>query len=317
MRNFNTNQTRHFYVAEAIASGTDVSSNLDIKMKSLATGEIFFSYKNADGIVVRSDTIDPKKIASLKKAYATASGSVPGMDIPLKKHTITINTVNYASYTNLKGKKIKLTITVHQAFDYDDGNTRPFVVYYNVPANLASAQALYEALDAEIDKVLPAQYATVTSGAGGLVLTEKVGKFVRGKLTGEPCPLSIAFGIIGDDEPLWGVDTVSNSSSVYPSYYTIADLEFFSYGERGDMYRGFNYPNDYNTKYSVVTDGTKNYDMISIEYYWAGDAENVQKSPRLIEIAMPHAVSDNPIDALYDLVAAAMNNGGSGSGTGA
>ena len=58
MQNFNTNQTRHFYVAKAInanvakdrnAADNAAASAGDIALTSTANGEMFFSYKNADG----------------------------------------------------------------------------------------------------------------------------------------------------------------------------------------------------------------------------------------------------------------------------
>ena len=305
MRNFNTNQTRHLYVAEAIDANVD--TNLDIALKTLATGEMFFSYKNADGQLVRSDTIDPKKVVSLKKAYATASGSVPGMDIPLKQHTITIKTTNYANVAALAGKTVKLKVTVHQVFDYSDSNYREFIAYHTVGSSETAAQ-FYSALETAVKDVVPTQFITASSSSNGLVLVEKLTKYVRGKLTGEPCPLTITFGIEGENEPEWGVDTVANhATAVYPSVYTIADLEVFSLGERGDMLRGYAYPNNYEPTLAVSL--AKSYDMISIEYFWAGDAENVQKSPRLIEIAMPHAANNNPIDTLYASIASNVNKG--------
>ena len=70
MQNFNTNQTRHLYVAGAIDANVD--TNLDIALGTTATGEMYFKYKNADGLVTRSDSFDPKKIVSLKHAPAAS-----------------------------------------------------------------------------------------------------------------------------------------------------------------------------------------------------------------------------------------------------
>jgi len=321
MRNFNTNQTRHLYVAEAIAaSGSEVSNNLDIKLKAVASGEIFFAYKNSDGIIVRSDTIDPKKIVSLKKAYATATDSVPGMDIPLKASKLTVSAVPET------GKSVHVDILVEDAIDYD--SEYHIIANMNVTSTIDNASKFYNALGRAIFAAIPqkngkpvakvyvvksstATEVTATSldvsSATGVVITEQLNKYVPGKLTGEACPLTVTMTVDGEAIGTVAKSTiaelnialsVSIAPTVYPSKYIIADLEYFSMGERGDMIRGFAFPNDY--PFNPAVDLSKNYDMLSIEYYWAGDAENVQKSPRLIEIAMPHAVSDNPIDALYD-----------------
>ena len=62
MANFNTNQTRHFYVANAVDASVD--TNLDIAVAQAQTGEFFFKYKNADGMLTRSDTIKPENVIS-------------------------------------------------------------------------------------------------------------------------------------------------------------------------------------------------------------------------------------------------------------
>ena len=312
MQNFNTNQTRFFYVASQInanvykdrnAADSAAATNLDIAVSQAETGEFYFFYKNNDGLITRSDSIDPKKVVCVKKTGYAA------LDKALLKHTITIKSP--WTYTALKSKSIKLTVTVHQVFDYDDSNSRSFTVFYDVPSTLASAQALYEALDAELDKVLPTKYATITSSSGGLVLTEAMPKYVRGKLAAEACPLSVSFDVVGESNPEWGADAITASSSKISGSYALADLEYFAAGEKGDYYRGSVWPNDYPFNPAIAL-GT-NYDVLTVEYYWAGEAENVQKSPRIIQIAAPS--SGSVIDTLYSsVISYAGISTGSGSG---
>ena len=309
MQNFNTNQTRQFYVAAAIDSSVD--TNLDIALGTAATGEMYFKYKNADGIVTRSDTFDPKKVTSLKKTLSAS------MAKPLLKHTIVVNTAEFADAAALAGKTVKLKITVHQVFDYDDSNSTTFTVRYKVPTSITNAN-FYLALKGLVETAMPKPdksypYFTVTSSASGLVLTEAVQKYVRGKLSGEPVHLSVAFGIdaatFGEDEMVaWGTDTVAESGSVVPANYALADLEYFALGERGDVFRGNNWPNNYDVTYVIDPNGATAYDVLTVEYYWAGDAENVQKSPRMIQIAAPHndTSADDICTTLYNAIVAAM-----------
>ena len=262
MQNFNTNQTRHFYVAGAVGSEGAVANNLDIVIAGpIATGEMYFVYKNADGLVTRSDTFDPKKITSLKKTDAS------NLDKPLMAHTIAIDTFHK-----------DLAIAIAKALPKFDKQYPLIKVYSNgaeVTANTAAAD--------------------VTGSADGVILVEGLQKYVRGKLTGEPCPFSVAFrladGNMGDIA--WGTDTVAKAAApvspiVYPGARTLADLEYFALGERGDVYRGSMWPNEYTPTYSI--DLSQTYDVLTIEYYWAGGAENVQKSPRMIQVAGPAAV---------------------------
>ncbi len=324
MQNFNTNQTRHFYVAGAIDANVD--TNLDIALKTTATGEMYFLYKNADGLLTRTDTIDPKKVVCLKKTAAA------DMDRKLMAHTVAVDTTA-VTLSSLVGKTLDCIITIHGYFDYDEANTYTFVAsVVGNSTNTATAAAFHKDLAIAIAKALPKpdkQYplihvfsngsevtastaaADVTGSSGGVVLVEGVQKYVRGKLTGEPCSFSVAFRLadsnIGDI--VWGTDTVAPSAisgfTVMPGAYTIADLEYFALGERGDMFRGNNWPNNYDTTY--VIDLSKEYNMLSIEYYWAGNVENVQKSPRLIQIAAEASQSNDIVEALYDQVDAILN----------
>lgn len=303
MRNFNTNQTRHFYTNGIAVGDVTTSATLGtVKPDAAANVEkIYFAGTNADGLKYRSDTIDIDKIVSVKKTAAAK------MAPALLKHTIVINADEFANVAALAGKTVKLMITVHQVFDYDDSNTTVFTVEHKVAA-AETATNFYKALADAITKAMPKPdkeypYFTVTSSANNLVITEAVQKYVRGKLTGEPVHISVAFKIVADtykdDEYVaWGKDTVEKASTVVPANYILADLEYFAYGERGDYYRGNNWPNDVEPTYAINPKSSAEYDVLTVEYYWAGGAENVQKSPRLIQIA---GASDG-IATLYDSI---------------
>lgn len=296
--NFNTYQTRNFYVAKNIASG-NLSSPGDIKMGTMATGEIFFKYMNGDGLITRTDLIRPDSIVSLKKTAAA------DMDRKLKMHTIAVDT-SAVTLANLVGKTLSCVITFHQVGSYDMSDT--VVVTATVvgnATNTANATAFHKALAEAIANVLPQrQYPllkvfsggtevkkgdTATGAAAGVVLVEAAQKYRRGILSNEPYPFSVAF-VMHDgnlEDIAWGTDTIADSNiannTVISGTYELADLEEFALGERGDQMRGFAYPANYEPTYLV--DLSKKYDVVSIEFFWQGGAENVQKSPRMIQIA--------------------------------
>lgn len=342
MQNFNTYQTRQFYVAGAINDNVNVPGEtvapLDIAVKKTANGELFFSYLNADGILTRSDTFDPKKIVSLKKTTADK------MARPLMAHKISVdaNAVTLGASSPLIGKTLDCIITMHGVFDYDDANTYTFVAsVVGNATNTATAAAFHKDLAMAIAKALPVPdklyplvrvysngsevtaktaASSVNGAAGGVVLVPGLQKYVRGKLTGEPINISVAFRLADGNygDIVWGkdddtktvaqvntADTSSISPAVYPANYILADLEYFALGERGDMYRGFNWPHNYDTTYSInPNSGT--YSVLTIEYYWQGGAENVQKSPRMIQVAAPETVSNDIVSELYDTIDAAI-----------
>lgn len=340
MANFNTNQTRHFYVAGADATGSSISNNLDIQVKKSATDEIYFIYKNADGIITRSDTIPMKNIVSLKKTAAA------DLNLPLKMHTVAVDT-SAVTLSNLVGKALECIITFNGVYDYDANNSITVVAtVVGDSTNTANATAFHKALAYAIAQALPQSVAgypllkvfsngtevlkstalsNITGASGGVVLVEAEQKFVRGKLSGEPVPFSVAFRLAdGNKEDIvWGTDTVANSNissnTVTNGTKTLADLEYFALGERGDYYRGSEWPNNYEPTYAIAL--SSSYDVLNVEYFWAGGAENVQKSPRMIQIAGVISGSgsgaSSPVDTLLSTIQGFINGTGSGSGSGA
>lgn len=324
MHNFNTNQARHFYVAGAV--NDKLENNLDIAFGSLNSGEVYFKYRNADGLITRTDTISPKKVSSLKHTKAA------DMAVPLLMHTVKVNT-DAADLTYYVGKTVNLIITLHGVVGYDDSDTETYVAsFQGTVANTASAAEFHKAAAMAAANALPRRYDSyppyrvfvngkevkrgmkadeVYAYAPGFQIVEGLQKYVRGKLSGEPCHISLAFRVAGgsylDGDIAWATDTVAKSNidgcKVLPANYVLADLEWFAYGERGDYYRGYNYPNDYTPTYAIDPFSSTEYDVLTIQYWWDGGAENVQKSPRMIQIAGPAEV----ITSLEESVKAKMD----------
>ena len=358
MKNFNTNQTRHFYVAAQLdeSNAPDSSSFLAksiVLKQAKATGELYFIYKNADGILTRSDSFLPERITSLKK---TASAD---MATPLQAFKVQVDT-GKITLSNYVGKTINLVITLHQIFDYDESNSITIVAsVVGDSTNTSSAAAFYKAMAKAVVKALPANLgadypvlqvvmhksgtdtvitastpdSSYMADATDLILIQGKEKYVRGKLSGEPCTFSVASNAdelnassvaIGKKD--WHKIDAANNVGVYvsaasvlesgtaaslkviPANYALADLEYFALGERGDVYRGANWPNNYEPTYVIDPKGATAYDVLTVEFYWAGGNTNVQKSPRLIQIAAPHNASpaSDICTKLFDQISAAM-----------
>ena len=335
MANFNTYQTRNLYVVKDLLTSGAPDAAGELLMGTTATGEIFFKYYNGDGQATRTDLIRPASIISLKKTKAGA------MDVKLKMHTIAVNT-SAVTLSELKGKNLSCVITIHQVGSYDMSDT--ITVTANVVGdntNTANATAFHKDLAEAIANALPeTKYPllkvfsngtevkkgdTATGAAGGVVLVESPQGYRRGLLSKEAYPFSVAFILhdknIGDI--VWGTDTIAASNvannTVISGTYELADLESFTMGERGDDKRGFMYP--YNYEPTPLIDLTKEYDVVSVEFAWQGNAENIQKSPRMIQFACEvtgsgsGATSD--ADDIYNAIKAAMDGTASGSGSGA
>jgi len=334
MANFNTYQTRQLYVAKAVDSSlNDVG---DIYLKTTANGKAFFSYRNADGLLLASDVFDPKNIVSLKKTSAA------DMNIPLMKHTIAVDS-SAVTLSNLVGKVITLTVNVHQVNSYDESDSFGVVAsVVGTSTNTDSNAALYKALAKALINAVPALpeapfkvYIGSTEitksladgsypGSGDFMIVENPQKYIRGKMAKEAYSLSVAFNVGGlaSEDIIWGTDTVAQSTvsglESIPSVYAIADLEAFALGERANYFRYGLEPNYVAPTYMV--DLSKSYDIVSIEYFWQGGAENVQKSPRMIQVACEVSGSGSgatsAASTIYSAVQSAME-GSAGSGSGA
>lgn len=310
MKNFSTNQTRFLYVLGAVKdTAAAVTSNLDMAAVGDAAKENFkLVYKNADGIVVGSD--------SFKKSQAEISiTSASALRKPIMSHTVDV-----ANYTGTAvNKVVDLVVTIHEAFDYTSTKT------FSVAASAANAATLAKTLAVAIAKAQPivdknypyikvyynnvevTKSSTVAGLTGTITkfeLRESPQKFILGKLSREACPVSVAFRPINIDgeDVIWGTDTYAKSTDTISGSYELAELEYFAAGEKGDFLRGSAYPADF-TFTPAISIGTE-YDVLNISYYTAGDAEDSQKSPRLIQVA-GSAANIKALKAKFDAAASA------------
>lgn len=87
--------------------------------------------------------------------------------------------------------------------------------------------------------------------------------------------------MVNGDERIWATVTEGTNGTI-GNGKTIADLEYFCMGERGDIYRGIGFPNNIVTTYLV--DPTKTYYVFDVHYAYVGDGVSVQKSEKTITI---------------------------------
>lgn len=338
MANFNTNQTRHFYVAKDIKSNVEgLSAAGDIALLEIGAGidkKFCFAYKNADGLITRSDLINPSCISHLKASLYDFANSKNPMDIELMAHTVTLDTAvfnpaNADSRRAFDGKSLNLMVTIHQMLSYDESDSYSFVASVVLDSSINTVALFHKALALAIAKAMPqnagfkvfsngaevtakSKAADVQGSAAGVILVPAAQKWIRGKKANEPVSLSVAFSFHGGSniEVLqWGNDAIAPSqiagNKVIPAAYALADLEYFALGERGDFERG----NIYNFEPTYMinpADASTIYNVLNIEFYWAGAAEDVQKSPRMIQVAAPaNSNSANDIvSKLYNAVVA-------------
>lgn len=100
--------------------------------------------------------------------------------------------------------------------------------------------------------------------------------------------------MVNGDERIWATVTEGTNGSI-GNGKTIADLEFFCMGERGDIYRNIAYPHNIVTQYLI--DPSKEYHTLDIHYAYTGANESVQKSEKDITIVCADKVELNKIIA--------------------
>ena len=318
---FNTNQARHLYVATSVGQIADASvasdvtsgmTNGQLKVGAIKNGseyeDMYFVYKNGDGIVTRSDAIKIKNIEYMNWVSPT------DLAYKLRKATVALDTTAYANIAALASKTITVTVDLREFIGLEDSENYPITIAYDVPATAPTAATLYGALATELNGAIanfPTAPFTVTSSANGLVITEAAQKWARGKKTVEPIHFDVYTGV-NVDEGAWATVTFAASGTTVTGDYKVADLEYFTHRERADILGEIAWPNDYTwTPLVNPVAGTSTFGLMTIQYFYAGLAEDVQKSPRTIHIATSaanYATLQGYIDAFIN-PAEESNNG--------
>lgn len=285
------NQNHHLYVITANSTVADVTKNSVVgSIFPYATDagmgkDIYFKYMGRDGLT-RSDMIPVKQIDYAKWVTADA------MKTPLKKVTVTLNDDPIA------GQDYILNIAFQQFYGLSPEDTYVKTVALHATSKMDTAAKFYAAMVDELKAAFSREvgadaeenpYLTFTSSANGLVIEEKEQSWSLGKWEAE----SLVFDVfpstiyVDGNETQWGTATPGVSDQTVPNGKRMADLEWFTYGERADYYRGMGYPNNFN--FTPLVDPSIAYDALEIHFAYQGSCEDIQKSEKDITIIGPTA----------------------------
>jgi hypothetical protein len=139
--------------------------------------------------------------------------------------------------------------------------------------------------------------------SGQITITAVEQPWVLGHKQGIPIPFKVECVPVMDKSSNvyipWGEVTDMTSQVYSPSSIingkTIADMEWFYLGERADHRRGYDYPDNFITKY--VANPAMPYDTLDLDFYLCGDKEDVQKSRACVSIA----INNLQLPDFYDL----------------
>ena len=316
MATFSVNQVRQLYVATAFKTprvlASDAAGSIAVKNDTVKS-HLYFEYKGADNLM-RSDLIDTKNILYAKATDATA------MAHDLKSVTIALDS-NVNGGAPVAGQDYILRIAFKQYVGMSDEDQ--YFKYGMVHAYAGmDASEFYKVLAISLAKnfsreVVPlikieiktasattevtptTKAADLTGTYTGVVVTEVEQPWRLGVMAQTPVYFTVQSVpvTVNGDERYWATLTESTSGSI-SNGKTIADLEYFCMGERGDMYRQVGWPNNIPTTYLV--DPAKAYYVFDIHYAYVGSNESVQKSEKTITIVCADKAELNKVIAAFN-----------------
>lgn len=296
-----TNQVDQFYV---------VNKDHNVRLAETKRGEQYFTYDGAVG-ALRSDLIKKGQATEVKLTTAAKQA------IPLHKVTVTLADPSYL----IIGEDYQIKIAIKQFQDMAEDSVYYKYGFAHAVAGMTEG-LLYETLvkslchnfareitkfflfgltdgtDVDIydkygkstgkDETGATSTTIDNTNATGIVIFELAQDWNLGLMP----KCGVNFDVYTDAVMVSGVPTLWGTVSKPVPYdyiqngYTIADMEYFYMGERGDQYRMFAKPQDrINTK--LLVDPTDKYDVINIHYYFVDSLGGAQKSEKDITIVIP------------------------------
>lgn len=327
MPTFSTNQVKHLYVAKAVDANLDTVG--DIKFAAAGDKDIVFKYVGNDG-VVRSDIINLDNIIYAKAIKEST------MEQYLESAYVACNTVaaNQPYILKVIVDSFSSLAEEDKGFIFAEYTAKSTDAAKNILAGLAVSLAK-NATKAAYNPLIKVFLTTAASGSVAAAnLTEVTASTDIASLTGTYLGLVIEaadqawslgkegfnllkFNVTTSEIIASGVSTqwatvtkgADHPTAALKNSKKIADLEWFCMGERGDMYRDISWPNSFTFTPQVNPAAAYGYHVIEIAFYYAGDAEDVQKSPKEIVIPCEAAASG------YTLVNAVISDLNTAAGT--
>lgn len=316
MATFSVNQVRQLYVATSLKTphvlASDAAGSIAVKNDTVKS-HLYFEYKGADNLM-RSGLIDTKNILYAKATDATA------MAHNLKSVTVALDS-NVNGGAPVAGQDYILRIAFKQYVGMSDEDQ--YFKYGMVHAYAGmSASEFYKVLAVSLAKnfsreIVPlikieiktasattevtptTKIADLKDTYTGVVVTEVEQPWRLGVMAQTPVYFTVQSVpvTVNGDERYWATLTESTSGSI-GNGKTIADLEYFCMGERGDMYRQVGWPHNIPTTYLV--DPTKTYCVFDIHYAYVGSNESVQKSEKTITIVCADKAELNKVITAFN-----------------
>lgn len=308
MATFSTNQVKQLYVAKAVDSGLDTVG--DIKFSAAGDGQIIAKYVGNDG-VVRTDLIDLATLKgkaikassmaeNLESAFVASTSAVAGQDYILKVTCTEFGGMtpedkgfifaDYRAKTGDAAKNVLAELAVALANNAAKAAyskvINVFVTTAATPSTSLTSSNLW-AVPAGSDAATVAAHGSLTA----IIVEAAEQPWALGKSDAARVSIEVSANSIMSSgiETAWATVTknVAHPSGPVKNSKKIADLEWFAFGERADIYRGIGYPNNFEFTPLVNPAATYGYHVIELTWAYQGDAEDIQKSPKELVIVSP------------------------------
>lgn len=308
MATFSTNQVKQLYVAKAVDASLDTIG--DIKFFAAGDNQIAAKYVGNDG-KVRTDIIDLATLKGkavkassmaeyLENAFIASTSAVAGQDYILK---VTLSEfggmtpedkgfilADYTAKTGDAAKDVLAGLAVALANNAAKAAYSKVINVYVTTAATASTALTNSnlwAVEAGASEATVAGYGSLTA----IIIEAAEQPWVLGKSDAARVSIKVSSDKIMSSgiETAWATVTYNTAhpSAQIKNSKKIADLEYFAFGERGDVYRGINWPNNFEFKGLVDPNAQYGYHAIELTFAYQGDAEDIQKSPKEMVIVAP------------------------------
>ena len=265
MSTFSTNQAKQFYVWNSNSSF--VKTGEDLIFKTVENGVSKSSDKIALDKITSARLVAP--VAEKLQAYAVTVGqAVSGQTYILK-----------AILTEFEGMTPE-----DKGFIYADYAAGASDTVATIAAGLVAS------FNRNAKKASYGPNISAAATGAEILFTADPQPWALGKIAYHTLKFTVAVSpitIAGVETRAWATiaDATETDGTSVPNSKKIADLEWFCAGERGDVYRGVGYPNNFEFVPQIDPSNANGYHILDIQYYYDGDAEDVQKSPKELIIA--------------------------------
>lgn len=312
---YNVNQARQLFVVNKVTTGKGAKvANPGDLVYNASKNDFGISYMNAQKGVMRPFLYAPKCIKSVKLISAAAASQKR-----LKNaYVIEWKSTGDGLINNgapIIGEDYKINISIRQAFGDSDENSYFKYGIAHASYNMDGAAVMKELAKSlyynQVRENVPffdiylgttqVTASTVNNLTANVKITlvEAEQPFDLGRYAQTPVYFTAKVApvtYLGEDADTWATVTKATKAAITAvasgkeevvNTHAIADLEYFTLGERGDIYRNIGWPESLNIKYLVNADNTTGYDIIEIVQKYKGDAEDIQESPMTLTFVAP------------------------------